>query len=83
MMFEMIDPARHLELATVDEADDRARLIAAELYLGQAVITVGHTLVDGKRLAALEFDDIAKDRKPGAGQGLYDESISHQYYRIA
>ena len=82
-MFEMIDPARHLELATVDEADDRARLIAAEFYLGQPMISVGHPLVDGKRFVTLEFDDIAKGRKPGAGQGLYDEAISHQYYRIA
>ena len=46
VVFEMVDPARHVELVTGHQADNRARLLTFELYPGKFVIAVRHAVVD-------------------------------------
>ena len=63
MMLEVINLARHIELAAIHQTDDGARLLTTELDIGKRVITIGHALVNRKRIVALEFDNIAEGRK--------------------
>lgn len=48
MILEMIDLARHIKFPTLHQADDCARLITAELDIGQRMIPIGHTRINGE-----------------------------------
>jgi len=82
MMLEVIDLARHIELATIHQADDGSCLLTTELDIGKRMVTIGHALVDRKRIVPFEFDNVAEGRKPRTGQGLYRERIRHRSCRV-
>ena len=81
MILQMVDLARHLEFPAIYQADDRARLSTTEFDLGERMITIGHTLVNGEGFVPFEFNDIAVGRKSCTGQGLYCQRISHRFCR--
>ncbi len=63
VMFEVINLARHIELAAIHQTDDGSCLLTTELDIGKRVVTIGHALVDRKRIVALELDNIAEGCK--------------------
>ena len=75
MVFQVIDHAWHIEFATIDQADDRARLLTPKLNFGQCMVAIGHALVDrkGETFAYLKYNNLytLEDELTGRLQGKY------------
>jgi hypothetical protein len=60
VIFQVINLSRQVEFPAIHQADDGTCLLTGQLNIGQCMIAIGHTLVDGEGVVPFELDDIAE-----------------------
>jgi hypothetical protein len=83
VMLHMIDPAWHLELPAVDQADNRVCIVTCELDIGKCMIAVRHAVINREKISLFIFDHIPEGRKGLAAQGQNLEGVSHLSFPLS